>query len=75
MDDEIRRYCVLMVPFALKLSFGLYPESCRFLIYWAWSLLLTPPIPPTGEAGAGPNAFAFIVGDDESDAARPKRQK
>src|SRR5438874_4301251 len=32
-----------MVPFALKLFFGLYPESCRFLIYWALSLLLTPP--------------------------------
>ena len=31
MDDETRRYCVLMVPFALKLFFGLYPESCRFL--------------------------------------------
>src|SRR5712664_2942719 len=27
----------LMVPFGLKSFFGLYPESCRFLIYWARS--------------------------------------
>src|SRR5260221_11265090 len=63
MDDETRRYCVLMVPFALKLFFGLNPESRRFRIYRSRSLLLTPPIQPTGEAGAGApaNAFAFIA--------------
>ena len=63
MDDETRRYCVLMVPFALKLFFGLNPESRRFRIYRSRSLLLTPPIQPTGEAGAGTaaNAFAFIA--------------
>src|ERR1700676_3981543 len=33
-----------MFPFALKLFFRLYPESCRFLIYRARSLLLTPPV-------------------------------
>src|SRR6516225_9327504 len=27
----------LMVPFGLKSFFGLYPESCRFLVYWARS--------------------------------------
>src|SRR5260370_15972338 len=63
MDAETRRYCVLMVPFALKLFFGLNPESRRFRIYRSRSLLLTPPIQPTGEAGAGAaaNAFAFIA--------------
>ena len=63
IDDETRRYCVLMVPFALKLFFGLNPESRRFRIYRSRSLLLTPPIQPTGEAGAGAaaNAFAFIA--------------
>src|SRR5258708_6938988 len=29
IDDETRRYCVLMVPFALKLFFGLNPELER----------------------------------------------
>jgi hypothetical protein len=43
MDDETRRYCVFRIPFAVKLFFGSYPESCRFLIYVARSLLLTPP--------------------------------
>ena len=50
MDDETWRYCVATVPFALKLFFGLYPESCRFRIYMAWSLLLTPPVQRTGDA-------------------------
>jgi hypothetical protein len=50
MDDETRRYCVLTFPLALKLFFGSYPESCRFFIYVAWSLLLTPPVEPTGGA-------------------------
>src|SRR6266404_9965405 len=40
MDDETRRYCVFRIPFASKLFFGSYPESCRFRIYVAWSLLL-----------------------------------
>src|SRR5467141_3868449 len=43
MDDETRRYCAATFPLALKLFFRLYPESCRFRIYRAWSLLLTPP--------------------------------
>jgi hypothetical protein len=72
MDDETLRYCVATVPFALKLFFGLYPESCRFRIYVAWSLLLTPPVQTTGDA---PTWDLYSSrGDDESDA-RPKRQK
>src|ERR1700730_10234730 len=51
-----------MVPFALKLFFGLYPASCRFLIYRARSLLLTPPHQPTGDAPGPANAFAFGFG-------------
>src|SRR3979409_1862242 len=43
MDDETRRYCTLRFPFASKFFFVSYPESCRFFIYVAWSLLLTPP--------------------------------
>ena len=57
MDDETLRYCVATVPFALKLFFGLYPESCRFRIYVAWSLLLTPPVQTTGDAPTPANAF------------------
>src|SRR2546423_14316914 len=51
----------LMVPFGLKSFFGLYPESCRFLIYREWSLLLTPPgtgAPPGACANAGVAAVA-----------------
>jgi hypothetical protein len=50
MDDETRRYCVLTFPLALKLFFVSYPESCRFFIYMTRSLLLTPPVEPTGGA-------------------------
>src|ERR1700730_17575334 len=49
-----------MVPFALKLFFGSYPASCRFLIYRARSLLLTPPHQPTGDTPGPANAFAFV---------------
>src|SRR5258706_12302339 len=59
MDDETRRYCVFRIPFASKLFFGSYPESCRFWIYMAWSLLLTPPVSTTGDAPT--LAFAFIA--------------
>jgi len=56
-DDETRRYCVFRIPFASKLFFGSYPESCRFWIYMAWSLLPTPPVPTTGDAATLPCAF------------------
>jgi hypothetical protein len=67
MDDETRRYCCATFPLALKLFFGLYPESCRFLKYISRSLLLTPPVQRTGDAptpGAPTLAFAlaFIAG-------------
>jgi hypothetical protein len=67
MDDETRRYCATF-PLALKLFFRLYPESCRFRIYRAWSLLLTPPVQRTGDAptlgttGDAPTlGYAFIA--------------
>src|SRR5438552_1252317 len=49
----------LMVPFGLKSFFGLYPESCRFLIYRA-------PAPP----GACANAGVAAVADSSTAAAR-----
>src|SRR5882757_9800871 len=49
----------LMVPFGLKSFFGLYPESCRFLIYSA-------PAP----TGACANAGIAAVADSSMAAAR-----
>src|ERR1700682_1431195 len=49
----------LMVPFGLKSFFGLYPESCRFLIYRS-------PAP----AGACANAGIAAVADSSAAAAR-----
>src|SRR5258708_2549830 len=62
----------LMVPFGLKSLVGLYPESCRFLIYSARSLLLTPPGTTTGGAptGACANAGVAAVADSSTAAAR-----
>src|ERR1043166_3034653 len=53
-----------MVPFALKSFFGFHPESCRFLIYRARSLLLTPPCQTTGDGPTRANAFWFIAAVD-----------
>src|ERR1700730_11496107 len=47
----------LMVPFGLKSFFGLYPESCRFLIY-------RPPAPACANAGIA------AVADSSTAAAR-----
>jgi hypothetical protein len=60
MDDETRRYCVRTVPFGLKSFFLSYPESCRFLLYWSRSLLLTPPCQMTGDGPTPPNAFGLV---------------
>src|SRR5258708_3507495 len=60
MDDETRRYCTLRFPFASKLFFGSYPESRRFRIYEERSLLLTPPVPTTGDGPPPANAFGYI---------------
>src|SRR6202035_544019 len=49
----------LMVPFGLKSFFGLYPESCRFLIYRA-------PAP----TGACANDGVAAVADSSAAAAR-----
>src|SRR5258705_10438254 len=49
----------LMVPFGLKSFFGLYPESCRFLIYRA-------PAP----RGACANTGVAAVADSSTAAAR-----
>src|SRR3981189_3463062 len=49
----------LMVPFGLKSFFGLYPASCRFLIYRA--------PPPTGACA---NAGVAAVADSSTAAAR-----
>jgi len=51
-----------MVPSGLKSFFGLYPESCRFLIYREWSLL-TPP-------GVCANAGVAAVAASSTAAAR-----
>src|SRR5581483_235837 len=47
----------LMVPFGLKSFRGLYPESFRFLIYWA-------------SAGVCANAGAVAAADSSTAAAR-----
>jgi hypothetical protein len=61
IETRTQHYCVFMVPFVLKLFFGLYPESCRFRMYVVWSLLLTPPIDVAGDGVAGTAACAFIA--------------